>query len=63
MLLPFYRPEVEAKGLSGVVVKADSGHDQFRRIECVELMQFTGLRDKGGVKSTDSCRNQQNAIR
>jgi uncharacterized phage protein (TIGR01671 family) len=44
----FFHRSTDKGGLSGVVVTLDTGHDQFLAENHIQLMQFTGLRDKNG---------------
>lgn len=44
----WYRPETGKIGISGVVAILDDGRDQFMPIEDVDVVDFTGLKDKNG---------------
>jgi uncharacterized phage protein (TIGR01671 family) len=44
----WYRAETGKTNISGVIVTLDDGRDQFLPIEDIELVEFTGLKDKNG---------------
>ena len=46
--LDWYRPDTRKSDICGVIVVLDDGRDQFFPIEEVEVVEFTGLRDKNG---------------